>query len=64
MMKLLSMLMTSASAEEVTVAAETVAQELPLMSKGLIVTAAGLAGVFLVLFLFFFMIKLMQKIIR
>ena len=33
-----------------------------LLSKGLIVTAGGLLGVFLVLILFFFCIKLMQKI--
>ena len=31
------------------------------MTKGLIVTAAGLAGVFLVLCLFYLTIKLMQK---
>jgi len=33
-----------------------------LLGKGLIVTAGGLLGVFLVLILFFFCIKLMQKI--
>ena len=32
------------------------------MTKGLLVTAMGLAGVFLVLTLFFVTIKLMQKI--
>ena len=63
MMKLLSLLFTVASAEEaVQVAADTAS--MPLMTKGLIVTGAGLAGVFLVLFLFFFMIKLMQKLIK
>ena len=36
--------------------------ELSLMTKGLLVTAMGLAGVFLVLTLFFVTIKLMQKI--
>lgn len=35
---------------------------LSLISKGLLVTAMGLAGVFLVLTLFFVTIKLMQKI--
>lgn len=36
----------------------------PLMTKGLIVTAGGLAGVFLVLILFFLMIKLMGKMLK
>lgn len=35
---------------------------LPLMTKGLLVTAMGLLGVFLVLTLFFVTIKLMQLI--
>lgn len=35
---------------------------LPLMTKGLLVTAMGLCGVFLVLALFFVTIKLMQRI--
>ena len=35
---------------------------LPLMTKGLLTTAMGLLGVFLVLTLFFITIKLMQKI--
>lgn len=35
-----------------------------LLGKGLIVTAGGLLGVFLVLILFFFTIKLMQKILK
>ncbi len=48
-------------------AAETAAQQsalvdLPLMAKGLLTTAMGLLGVFLVLTLFFVTIKLMQKI--
>ncbi|MBQ8555448.1 MAG: hypothetical protein IJ438_06175 [Clostridia bacterium] len=37
---------------------------MPLMTKGLIVTAGGLAGVFLVLILFFIVIKLMQKVLK
>lgn len=35
-----------------------------LLTNGLIVTAGGLCGVFLVLILFFFTIKLMQKILK
>ena len=52
MMKLLSLLMASASAETVATA-ETGMTSLPLLTKGLIVTAGGLCGVFLVLLLFF-----------
>ena len=33
-----------------------------LMTKGLVATAFGLGGVFLVLFLFYFTIKMMQKV--
>lgn len=62
MTKLLSLLMSSAVAEEAVAAAPAGMMTLPLMTKGLIVTAAGLLGVFLVLFLFFLTIKLMQKI--
>lgn len=36
----------------------------PLMTKGLIVTAGGLCGVFLVLILFFLMIKIMGKMLK
>lgn len=35
---------------------------LPLFTKGLLTTLIGLVGVFLVLTLFFFTIKLMQRI--
>lgn len=35
---------------------------LPLLTKGLLTTLIGLVGVFLVLTLFFFTIKLMQRI--
>ncbi len=35
---------------------------LPLVSKGLLTTLFGLLGVFLVLLLFFFAIKLMQRL--
>ncbi|MBE5768595.1 MAG: hypothetical protein E7333_03280 [Clostridiales bacterium] len=47
---------------EVTETAETDMTDLPLLTKGLIVTAGGLAGVFLVLILFFGTIKFMQKV--
>ncbi|MBE5802232.1 MAG: hypothetical protein E7319_08075 [Clostridiales bacterium] len=46
-----------------TAAAETNALvDLPLFTKGLLTTAMGLLGVFLVLTLFFVTIKLMQRI--
>ncbi len=61
MTKLLSLFLASASAETAE-AASAGMTSLPLLSKGLIVTAGGLLGVFLVLFLFFITIKLMQKI--
>ena len=71
MMKLLSMLFAFASAEGVDEGASEVVTDvaatvntmadMPLMTKGLIVTAGGLAGVFLVLCLFWGTIKLMQK---
>ena len=61
MMKLLSLLIASATAEGVVETVAPVAEQ-SLMTKGLIVTAGGLAGVFLVLCLFFATIKLMQKL--
>ena len=64
MTKFLSLLFTTAVAEEAVQAAEVAAQDMSLMTKGLIVTAAGLAGVFLVLLLFFITIKLMQKLMK
>lgn len=39
----------------------TALTELPLFTKGLLTTLFGLLGVFLVLFLFFLAIKLMQN---
>ena len=39
-------------------------KDIPLLTKGLIVTAGGLGGVFLVLILFFLMIKLMHKFLK
>ena len=44
--------------------AEEAVQEASLMEKGLIVTAGGLGGVFLVLILFFLMIKVMHKLLK
>lgn len=68
MKKLLSLLVSTASAEVIggADAATEIAVQAPmsLMTKGLIVTAAGLAGVFLVLMLFYLTIKLMQKFSR
>ena len=61
---ILSMLFAApALAEEATQAAASVA-EVPLLTKGLIVTAGGLGGVFLVLILFFLMIKVMGKLLK
>ena len=47
-------------------AAETASsvQNMSLLTKGLIVTAGGLGGVFLVLILFFLMIKVMHKLLK
>ena len=65
MKKLLSLLISSASAEVIggadAVTQVVVQSPMSLMTKGLIVTAAGLAGVVLVLCLFYLTIKLMQK---
>ena len=38
--------------------------QVSMLNKGLIVTAGGLAGTFLVLILFFLTIKLMQKVLK
>ena len=48
--------------EETAAVANSALVELPLFTKGLLTTAMGLLGVFLVLTLFFVTIKLMQKI--
>ncbi len=57
---MMSLLLASpALAEE---AAQSVS-DIPLMTRGLIVTAGGLGGVFLVLILFFLLIKAMQKLL-
>ena len=44
--------------------AEEAVQEASLLQKGLIVTAGGLGGVFLVLILFFLTIKVMGKLLK
>ena len=41
-----------------------VAQDYSLLGQGLLVTVIGLAGVFLVLILFFLMIKFMGKMLK
>jgi len=57
-------LFASAAAESVSTAVSTSAPAFTdtLMGKGLTTTVLGLGGVFLVLFLFFLIIKGMQKI--
>ena len=47
---------------DVTTATQHGLTQLPLLSKGLLTTAFGLLGVFLVLALLFVTIKLMQRI--
>lgn len=49
------------AATEIFVSVET---EMTLLGKGLLVTAGGLGGTFLVLILFYLVIKLMQKILK
>ena len=58
-------LLASALAENAGMEAQAASKafgNMGLMTKGLITTGLGLAGVFLVLFLFFLTIKAMQKI--
>jgi len=62
MKKLLFSLMTLMMATPAL--AEEAAKEASLLTKGLIVTAGGLGGVFLVLILFFLMIKVMHKLLK
>ena len=62
MKKLIFSLMTLFMA--VPALAEEAVQEASLLQKGLIVTAGGLGGVFLVLILFFLMIKVMHKLLK
>lgn len=51
-----------ALAEEATESAALA--DMSLLSKGMIVTVGGLGGVFLVLILFFLMIKIMGKLLK
>lgn len=63
----LLMSVSTAMAETVATATDLAAKTInigDLLNKGLIVTAGGLLGVFLVLILFFFTIKVMQKVIK
>lgn len=61
---ILSMLFAAPALAEETAQAAASVETLPLMTKGLIVTAGGLGGVFLVLILFFLMIKMMHKFLK
>lgn len=58
---LMALLMATPALAEETVSS---VQNMSLLTKGLIVTAGGLGGVFLVLILFFLMIKVMGKLLK
>lgn len=49
------------AATEIFVSSQT---EMTLLGKGLLVTAGGLGGTFLVLILFYLVIKLLQKVLK
>lgn len=55
---------TAPEAEDTEVASKIDWSNVSRMNKGLIVTAGGLGGVFLVLILFFLMIKVMGKLLK
>ena len=61
---LMTLLMAAPALAEEAVQEASTLQEMPLLTKGLIVTAGGLGGVFLVLILFFLMIKVMHKLLK
>ena len=61
---LLTLFMAAPALAEEAVEATTDLATMPLLTKGLIVTAGGLGGVFLVLILFFLMIKVMHKLLK
>lgn len=63
LLMLLMMTLTSFAALAEEAAAEAPV-EMSLFAKGMIVTVVGLAGVFLVLVLFFLTIKMMQKMLK
>ena len=58
---LMALLMATPALAE---AAASSVQDMSLLTKGVIVTAGGLGGVFLVLILFFLMIKVMHKLLK
>ena len=61
---LISLLMATPALAEEVVETTTDLASMSLLTKGLIVTAGGLGGVFLVLILFFLMIKVMGKLLK
>ena len=61
---LLTLFMAAPALAEEAVEATTDLATMPLLTKGLIVTAGGLGGVFLVLILFFLMIRVMGKLLK
>ncbi len=61
---LLTLFMAAPALAEEAGEATTDLATMPLLTKGLIVTAGGLGGVFLVLILFFLMIKVMHKLLK
>ena len=61
---LMTLFMASPALAEEAAATTSDLATMSLMAKGLIVTAGGLGGVFLVLILFFLMIKVMGKLLK
>ena len=61
---LMTLLMASPALAEEATATVSELSSMPLLAKGLVVTAGGLCGVFLVLILFFLMIKVMHKLLK
>ena len=61
---LMTLLMASPALAEEATATVSELSSMPLLTKGLVVPAGGLCGVFLVLILFFLMIKVMHKLLK
>ncbi len=61
---LMTLLLASPAVAEEAAPTASELSSMPLLTKGLIVTAGGLGGVFLVLILFFLMIKVMGKLLK
>ena len=61
---LLTLFMAAPALAEEAVEATTDLATMPLLTKGLIVTAGGLGGVILVLILFILMIKVMHMLLK